>query len=701
MTEYVDGVPIDEYFRIHPIDLQEALGLLIELADALAHAHANLIVHRDIKPGNVLVTAHGHVKLLDFGIATLLESDATRATRTGTSVMTPHYAAPEQILGRPVTAQTDVHALGVLACEVLSGQHPYRRDGMSILAVTHAIVDAPVPRPSASSDLRTRHKRLRGDIDAIVLKALRKDPAQRYASAASLAEDLRRVLDGEAVQARRGSRWYRMRRGLYRYRFAATIGAALLLLVITALGMRFHQLSTERDNATNVADFLGGLVSDLRPGERNVDDAKQLRVEDVLDVGLARLHSSQFEPAVRARLLSNLADGYNALNVPEKAEVSAREALALAHKHRIPPRVQRQARAGLAAALGEQHKYAEAETLLKGLLADSVGDHDRHGKTSLSYGRMLRAAGRLPEAVQQLNTARDDFESGSDIGKHITVLSELALAHELLGQHAAALAAAREAWDLNRTQMPDGRLQLARMEEVYAEILAASQPQAAEPHMKHALAEFRKLMGPTGIDTIATENNYGLLLWQLKRYDEAEAMFRLSLKHKSEVPGTNLNDIARSWQNLAAMLCDLGRYDRCIDAAQRAHAEFEHSSLPATYYVRAFPWLTIAGAQLATNRPEKARKALLRARPLLQAALPESALPRQMLKARLAMVDAATGNCASALPRLQSIYAALEQPDRVRFESEFTRTYELCHKTPPDIMTTSSAPSNAASTPAG
>ena len=699
VTEYVDGEPIDEYFRTHQLSLQKAFRLLIELADALAHAHANLIVHRDIKPGNVLVTADGHVKLLDFGIATLLEDDATRATRTGTSVMTPHYAAPEQILGRPVTAQTDLHGFGILAFELLSGQHPYRRDGMSILAVTHAIVNTTAPRPSASCDLCTKHKHLRGDIDAIVLKALRKNPTERYASAASLSEDLRRVLNGEAVQARRGSRLYRLRHGLYRHRLAATISASLLLLVITALGMRFYQLSIQRDQAASVADFLGGLISDLRPGTRNVDDAKQLRVEDVLDVGVARLHSSELKPAVRARLLSNLADGYNGLNVPAKAEVSAREALALARRYHIPASVQWAATARLADALGGQQKYTEAESLLRGLLADSVGDQYRHGRTSLHFGLMLRDAGRIPEALQQLSTARDELASSSYFHERIVALRELAMAYASLGQHAAALTSAKEAWDLNRTQLPDPRMTLARTEEFYAEVLATSEPQAAEPHMKHALVEFRKMLGTHDMEVLATENNYGLLLWQLERYGEAEAMFRLSLKHKSEAPFSNPSDVATSWQNLAAMLCDIGRYERCINAAQHARDGFEHS-LPATHYLRAFPWLTMAGAHLATGHPEMARKALQTARPILQATMPASAVPRQMLKARLAMVDAATGDCESALPRLQDIYAHLAEPDRVRFGNEFTRTYLQCNQTLPEMMTSSSAASNAASMPA-
>ncbi len=699
VTEYVDGEPIDQYFRTHKISLRQALGLLVELADALAHAHANLIVHRDIKPGNVLVTADGHVKLLDFGIATLLESDATRATRTGTSVMTPHYAAPEQILGRSVTAQTDVHALGMLACELLSGQHPYQRDGMSIMAVSHAIVDMPPPRPSTTCDLCKRHKRVAGDIDAIVLKALRKDPAQRYASAASLAEDLRRVLNGEAVQARRGSRWYRLRHGLHRHRLAVTAITALLLLVTTVVGMNFRQLRSERDQATSVADFLGGLVSDLRPGERNIDDAKQLTVEDVLDAGVTRIHSSQLKPAVRARLLSDLANGYNALDDPKKAEASAREALALADQHSVPRLVQWHARKRLASALDEQRRYAEAESLLTGLLVDSAGNRSRHGTISLQYGMMLKAAGRLPEALQQLDTALGDFASHDDTQSRITVLSEMALVHMRLGQPAAALAAAREAWDINRTHFPENRLQLARVEETYAEILAETDPQAAEPHMKHALSEFRKLMGPRSIDARTTENNYGLLLWNLKRYDDAEAMFRLSLKHKSEVPNANLGNVAMSWQNLASMLCDIGRYERCIRVAHRARKGLEQS-LPATHYVRAFPWLTIAGARLATNQPHKARTALEKARPILQDGLPESALPRQMLRARLAMVDAATGQCASALPRLQAVHAAISQADRVRFESEFDRAFEQCHQTPANMTTVSSAGSNAASTPA-
>ena len=223
VLEYVEGDHIDRYCDQERLDIEARIQLFLEVLVAVAHAHANLIVHRDLKPSNVLVSKDGHVKLLDFGIAKLLESEsqdgaATALTMDGGRVMTPEYAAPEQVTGTPVTTATDVYALGVLLYVLLTGQHPAGRNLRSTADLVKAIVDTEPTRPSdvvatvrsngeetvTNAARRTTtperlSRLLRGDLDTIIAKALKKNPQERYTSVTACADDLRRYLRQEPI----------------------------------------------------------------------------------------------------------------------------------------------------------------------------------------------------------------------------------------------------------------------------------------------------------------------------------------------------------------------------------------------------------------------------------------------------------------------------------------------------------------------
>ncbi|NNM31416.1 MAG: serine/threonine protein kinase, partial [Gemmatimonadetes bacterium] len=249
VLEYVDGIPITEYCRRHGCTIDQRLELFIQVARAVQYAHSNLVVHRDIKPSNILVTDEGRVKLLDFGIAKLLGPDGGRPegplTRTGLRPLTPDYASPEQIKGEPVTTASDVYQLGVLLYRLLTGAPPYR------VAATGGTLESAIstvrPRPPSDAVVATAkeaghsgssprspsrlRKRLRGDLDTIVLKALRKEPARRYATALEMADDVRRHLDGRPITARRESRLYRTGKFLRRNAWVAPVTAAGILLM--------------------------------------------------------------------------------------------------------------------------------------------------------------------------------------------------------------------------------------------------------------------------------------------------------------------------------------------------------------------------------------------------------------------------------------------------------------------------------------
>ena len=266
--DYVDGIPITDWCRAQDTAPDDCLRMLVQVCDAVAHAHANLIVHRDLKPSNILVTAAGEVRLLDFGIAKLLDTSiaSPEPTRTGTRAFTLHYAAPEQIRGEPVTTMTDVYALGVVLYELLTLRKPYQPERRTDAAWEEAILQVAPTRPSQrvreieegddgpAPDARRRARRYAGDLDNIVLKALAKSPAARYASVDAFALDLQRCLAGKAVQARSPGVGHRIGSLLLRHRARLLAAAAAIAGVGIAFGaLAWQAWHAQRDAARSAA----------------------------------------------------------------------------------------------------------------------------------------------------------------------------------------------------------------------------------------------------------------------------------------------------------------------------------------------------------------------------------------------------------------------------------------------------------------
>jgi serine/threonine protein kinase/tetratricopeptide (TPR) repeat protein len=313
VLEHVSGEPIDRYCESRGLDVEARLRLFLDVLAAVAHAHANLIVHRDLKPSNVLVSIEGQVKLLDFGIAKLLEEDAqagmaTELTREGGGAMTPEYAAPEQITGGPVTIATDVYALGVLLYLLLTGQHPAGPGPHSAADLVKAIVDTEPLRPSEAAENPRLRRALRGDLDTIIGKALKKRPVERYASATAYGDDLRRYLRHEPIVARPDSIAYRGAKFIRRNRWPiAAVG-----LVVTALSAGLYVTNRARMTAESRFSQLRRLsvsVFDLDQTIRNLSGGSEAR-RALVAAALGYLEGLASEVGGDADLAQELADGY-------------------------------------------------------------------------------------------------------------------------------------------------------------------------------------------------------------------------------------------------------------------------------------------------------------------------------------------------------------------------------------------------------
>ena len=444
--EYVDGMPLNRYVEAHELTLNEKLELFLQIVDAVSYAHRNLIVHRDLKPSNILVSADGHIKLLDFGIAKLLApSVAGEApiTRTGFQPFTPEYASPEQILGEPVTTSADVYALGVVFYELLTGERPLNLARSNPADWARIVREAD---PKAPSTIVADGRPLRGDLDTIALMALRREAERRYPSVDRLGDDIRRHLDRRPVLARADSRIYRTRMFVRRQRVAVTIGTIIVLGLATfgivarrqnaSLERESDRTAAQRDQASAVTHTLWSLLAQLTDSL-----GKPLSVADVLDhAGPTIQKQYDKQPNVRARMQSALGEIYLSNGDRTRAEALLRQAVAsqraygrdsadlathletlgrvllnaqqysgaesMAVEARAirartsPGVVDQEATSTLASALMSLEKYDEAEKVLRELQVVQKANAQEYPGTSATIllGETLRRQGRNDEA---------------------------------------------------------------------------------------------------------------------------------------------------------------------------------------------------------------------------------------------------------------------------------------------------------------
>ncbi|MEO8061916.1 MAG: serine/threonine-protein kinase [Pseudomonadota bacterium] len=322
--EYVEGTCIDAYSRDRELDVKARLRLFAQVADAVAYAHGKLVVHRDLKPANILVNPDGQVRLLDFGIAKLLDdgqAKETKFTEASGRALTPDYASPEQIVGEPLTTASDVYSLGVILYELLSGQRPYKLQRDSRGALEDAILQADPAPPSQVADRKLRAA-LHGDLDTVVLKALKKKPADRYPTVHALLDDIERHLLSRPVLAQPDSRWYRARKFLRRNVLAVSAYSAVLLAVTIGAGVAMWQARealAQQRRAEEVKAFITRIFSEASP--YTGPGTTSLTAVDLLKQAEARLGTSFIaQPEVRVELSTLIGESLMALGDADAAE---------------------------------------------------------------------------------------------------------------------------------------------------------------------------------------------------------------------------------------------------------------------------------------------------------------------------------------------------------------------------------------------
>ncbi len=340
VMEYVDGDRLDDYCRDEQLPITARLNLFRKICSAVSYAHQHLIIHRDIKPGNIRMTAEGEPKLLDFGIAKLLDPQTASIgaqTMTLASVMTPEYSSPEQVRGENMTTASDVYSLGVVLYELLTEQKPYRIDSRTPANIARAITEGQPARPSTALTKNAlpfaKSQSLRGDLDNIVLKALRKEPERRYASVAQFSDDIRRHLEGQPVMARKDTVAYRASKFVARNKVAVFAAALILLAIISGLVVSLAQAKSarqerdvaqrERLKAQRINSFLQEMLGAAAPEIKGVD----VKVVELLSEASRRAKAdAASQPDVMADVLMTLGRTYISLGLFEPAADNLRAA---------------------------------------------------------------------------------------------------------------------------------------------------------------------------------------------------------------------------------------------------------------------------------------------------------------------------------------------------------------------------------------
>ncbi|QTD48556.1 serine/threonine-protein kinase [Sulfidibacter corallicola] len=320
--EYVAGQTLDVYLAKHDLDLKDRLQLFLKICDALSHAHQHMVIHRDLKPRNIMVSPEGEPKLLDFGIAAVLNPDTGEqqtVTALSTPMMTPEYASPEQVNGQRLSAASDVYSLGVLFYEMLTGQRPYRMNPRNLARVMRAVNESPITRPSRvrgkEGETTGRFTRqLRGDLDTIALKALERDLKRRYASVEAFAADVRAYLRGLPIEARPATTLYRFRKFVLRNPWPLSLASGLVLFLVVFSVYAAHQqrmISREKRTAEHVTDFLVSMFEQTDP---NLSKNREVSAFEVMENGRRQLETGLIdEPEVKVRLMATMGKVYFAL----------------------------------------------------------------------------------------------------------------------------------------------------------------------------------------------------------------------------------------------------------------------------------------------------------------------------------------------------------------------------------------------------
>lgn len=552
VMEYVKGKSITSYCNDHKLTIRERLELFNRICDAIVYAHQNLIIHRDLKPGNIFVTDDGNVKLLDFGIAKLIDNKTGKhgtIHTTGQKFLTPEYSSPEQIQGRQINTASDTYQLGLVLYKLLTDQNVFTFNDDSLVERERVILEQYPDAPSAAFSNQSEEDKLdiagkrsstpnkirsslKGDLDAIILKCLYKDPDKRFSSVVELKEDILRYLDGLPIHSRGDSFKYKAEKFFKRNKVSTGIAAGFMTILLI-FGLIYNHSITEQRNeaqreAMKASQVTSFLIDLFEANDPTITGGEDLTAWELLEYGEERIEILEDQPEVQAQMFDVTGQIYRKIGEFEKSENLLIKALDLRKE-----------------LFGEQHE-------------ETLSNYDKLGLLLSDQGRFSEADSLLRHALE----IRNNSPSIEHVHKADTK-SNLAYVLRRTGDYDGAEQMYRRSYEIRQQEYGDKHdLTIESLSSLGVTLLNQAEYGEAESIFREVLSLREELLGPIHPDLAMSYNNLGALLLLIGNFEEATEMFRESLDMRTQLFGEIHPKVALTTNNLAIAHGELGNVDQ-------------------------------------------------------------------------------------------------------------------------------------------